>query len=210
MANSQKNSGISSWFNALLGRSKVDVKKMEAAVERPKEDIQVPAKPQVAKVPEVSATSQEDSIKTDFKNFALFLSKLVSRSSSVLGPIASNQSQKVSKKLGNLSSSNKMNFKKIIKILIIISFLIILALLGSRVFKKVAELNDQTKPQPTTMETPTPAVFQPYKPSEYADDPEVLKLEEDVNILERELARTGIKEDRLYPPQLEFKVDFKD
>ena len=59
---------------------------------------------------------------------------------------------------------------------------------------------------PQTIVTPVP--FVPFKPSVYADDPEVLKIEEDLTLLERELNQVKIKEDGIDPPKLDFDISF--
>jgi len=58
---------------------------------------------------------------------------------------------------------------------------------------------------------PVPSIppFQRFQPSIYADDPVILKLQEDVNVLDRELSNTQIKETILEPPTLDFNVTFK-
>jgi hypothetical protein len=56
---------------------------------------------------------------------------------------------------------------------------------------------------------PTIPPFQRFKPSIYADDPVILKLQEDISVLDRELSNTQIKETILEPPSLDFNVTFK-
>ena len=71
--------------------------------------------------------------------------------------------------------------------------------------KKAGEGQEQGTAEPT----PTPAGYQLYKPSVYAGDPEILKLEEEINIFDREVSGTVLKETTLNPPTLDFNIDFK-
>lgn len=71
--------------------------------------------------------------------------------------------------------------------------------------KKAGEGQEQGMAEPT----PTPVGYQLYKPSVYAGDPEILKLEEEINIFDREVSGAVLKETTLNPPTLDFNIDFK-
>lgn len=57
--------------------------------------------------------------------------------------------------------------------------------------------------------TPTYSSFEKFKPSVYAQDPIVLKLEETVNVLDQEMSTTPLTESTLMPPLLDFNISFK-
>lgn len=86
--------------------------------------------------------------------------------------------------------------------------LLALSLVASRLATSIRQGGKGTG-QSQAVPTPTPVGFQPYKPSVYAGDPEVLKLEEEINILDREVSSAQIKETTLNPPTLDFNINFK-
>ena len=97
--------------------------------------------------------------------------------------------------------------KKILRIIgLAVLVLAIVAALYVRFFGK--------KPQNNTsliIKTPTPTFFDytNYKPSVYADDPNFKKIDEGLNVLEREAVSTPLEEETLLPPPLDFDVVFK-
>ena len=98
------------------------------------------------------------------------------------------------------------NPKKIIRIAGIIVSIFIFALIISKIYKKIAE--DGKAPFAPTP-TPTIAPFQPYRPSVYSEDPEVLEIEESVKILDRELSTVILEEAILHPPVVNYNINFK-
>lgn len=95
--------------------------------------------------------------------------------------------------------------KKIIRIFFIILFLLILTFIGIRL---VQMLQQEEAEQASGGQAPTTAPFSPVRPSVYAEDLEVLGLEQDINVLEREVSRVILREDSLFPPTLDFNVKF--
>ena len=97
--------------------------------------------------------------------------------------------------------------KKILKIVgLVIMFVAIIAALYVRFFG----IGPQ-KSGPTITKIPTPTFFDytNYKPSVYADDPNFKKIDEGLNVLEREAVSTPLEEETLLPPPLDFDVVFK-
>ena len=56
--------------------------------------------------------------------------------------------------------------------------------------------------------TPPVVTYQPYTESIYANDPEVLRLDEDINVLGREISTTVLQDSILTPPKLDFNIKF--
>lgn len=56
---------------------------------------------------------------------------------------------------------------------------------------------------------PTVPVYQSQKPSIYAEDEEILGIEEKVKVLDKEMSDTVVRETILNPPPLDFDVDFR-
>lgn len=97
--------------------------------------------------------------------------------------------------------------KKILKIVgLVIMLVAIIAALYVRFFG--------IRPQntgPTITKVPTPTFFDytNYKPSVYADDSNFKKIDEGLNVLEREAVSTPLEEETLLPPPLDFDIVFK-
>ena len=68
--------------------------------------------------------------------------------------------------------------------------------------------NDRVISEPVGGVFPTLPPFQQYRPSVYADDPLILQLEKDINVLDRELSNVQIKEILLEPPKFDFNISF--
>jgi hypothetical protein len=56
--------------------------------------------------------------------------------------------------------------------------------------------------------TPTPVGHYSYRPSIWVNDPEVMKLGEDVDVLKSEISQTSLREVVQSPPTLDFRVSF--
>ena len=187
-----KKGGITDWFMALLGKPKVQVQS-QAKADEGKHEV----------LPEM----QEDSIVQDIEGLKSFVKNV---------GYVTKQKVPTGKGLGLAGTTqtsggmaNKPILKNLIRIFLIVFFLFLLTFIGFRIIKLLqVKENGDTTVQPTNNAVPTPALYIPRNPSVYADDPEVLKLEEDILVLERELSNTNIKEDRLYPPTLDYNVRF--
>jgi hypothetical protein len=105
------------------------------------------------------------------------------------------------------SVDNKF-IKIVVRSTIIIFFAIVLIFIAVYLFGRLKEESGGIS-NGGVATTPSPVPFDPYKPSVYAEDPEILKLEEDIRILEMELSGTEIKEDGINPPRLDWNVNFK-
>lgn len=97
--------------------------------------------------------------------------------------------------------------KKLGRGLAIVLLLLALYPIGSSIFKSVIkdrESGDGGVP------TPSVGPFRPYKPSIYADDEQVLQMEEDIKVLDRELSTSQLKDSILTPPVLDFDISFEE
>lgn len=189
---------ISKWISALRGKPKADSKPTTGET-KPPESITLT---------EVKAPAgEEDSIAMDIKNLKTFTSKLVGKTSTFVKPYAQKGS---SASTGALSKAgglvDKGFLRKLIRVFLILLFLLILVFVAIRLFKTTGE--NGGIPGFGNQPTPTPISYQPYRPSVYADDPEIKQLEEDVNVLEGEISGTNVREMDLNPPTLDFNISF--
>lgn len=113
----------------------------------------------------------------------------------------------VSKKL-----SNEL-LGKIIRIVVIIVMIVILVFVLFSIFRMLdgnggGIIRNNPTPAISNVPSPTPVEYRPFEPSVYADDPEVLQIEEDASILDAEIFRTRIGDPVIRPPTLDFNVSF--
>lgn len=97
--------------------------------------------------------------------------------------------------------------KKLTRTAVIAGALILLLYIASLFFKTPGE--DGAVPG-VEIPTPTVAPYLPYNPSIYAEEELVLKLEEDIKVLDRELSTAQLKESILTLPVLDFEIEFED
>lgn len=178
--------GLSGWFRALTGRSRLAQKSDQTQ----------------SSGQEVAGQVSEDSVTQDIRKLSDFLKR-------TSGRYLPSRERAVGETSGPLVYKDRNLSKKLIKILLFFLFLLVLVFVGVRFFQLVNEEGGTTENAKDTKTSPTPpAVYRPYKPSIYADDPEVLRLEKDINVIERELGRTSVREDSLLPPRLDFDIKF--
>ena len=149
---------------------------------------------------------REDSVANDMKSFKEFAKKSVEKTKTVLSPFAKKSvtSATDASKVVSTSVDNKF-IKILIRTFLILFFIIVLVFIAFYLFRTIQEENGVVRTDGVSV---TPVPFAPYKPSVYAQDPEVLRLEEEINILERELARVSVKEDGINPPKLDYDISF--
>lgn len=162
----------------------------------------------VQKNPLQNQEPQEDSVDGDIKMFKSFVNKGVGMVKTYLTPFAKKGTESVTNTTFAVKSSVDNKFIKIaVRSFIIIFFLIILIFVALYLFgrlKKEVEIVSPDNP----VETPTPASFNPYKPSVYADDPEILILDEEINLLEGDIRGETIRESGINPPSLDYNISF--
>jgi len=124
-------------------------------------------------------------------------------------PKAAVKESKESKKTGEKPPLPKKGLPKaLVGAVIAVVALLIISSLASKFVSKVREGGKEGEGE-EAVPTPTPVGYQRYKPSVYAGDPEILKLEEDVNVLDREVSSAILKDDTLKPPTVDFDINFK-
>lgn len=202
--------GIADWFQSLMGKSGKE-KRLLKDLERQMNNSRgfISANNESG---EAAGQETEDSVKKELLSFKKFMEKTVGGISKKVEPIAATTQQAAAKKNTSVSSKlPKSTFPKVIKILVIALLVIILIFVLLSIFRMAGQQGggDSGKPDVTNKATPTPIVYQPYRPSVYAEDPEIASLELDITVLENELFRSSIREDRLSPPRLDFEVNFK-
>ncbi len=196
---------MSNWGNMLLGRPKKlsQVKAKEKVDKEVSGNVKDPVQEQVQQGPEVVG----DSVAADIKKFKGFAGNVKETISSSLQPVIKKGARSGS---GITSSASGLIDKKflqrLIKIFLVLLFVMVLLVIGLQLF--IPDDNNGPSNGSNPEETPVIPTYQPTFPSVYSDDKEVLKIEEDLNILEREISGTRIDETTLNYPDLDYKITF--
>lgn len=194
-----KVSPVKKWLNSLIGR-KTPVSKASILPD------QAPKEEDLLGQTKVDITKPEDSIKNDFQAFSLTMNKFLGQVKKVLGPVVSKggeESREAAQTIGKVVDASLV--RKLVKIFLVVLFLISLFFIISRFINLVTEnggVVGEVSP------TPTVFIYIPPKLSVYANDTVVLKLEEDLGVLSREVSNSIIRETMLNTPQLDFNISF--
>src|SRR3989344_4243561 len=159
-------------------------------------------------VEDVGEANQEDSIKADIKNLKVFLGGTKEKMSKFVKERKFKTKVKTTSLVNaapKVSAVNTKLIKKFLRVFLIVFALTVVVVIGIRLFFMTE--GDINKPG-TSGATPTPVVYIPYRPSIYSDDPTIKVLEENINILERELSSASLRESLFTPPNLDFNVSF--
>jgi len=105
------------------------------------------------------------------------------------------------------SFTNSETLKNILKTSAAIISLIVFFFIGIKVVNMIMNKSENGE---ISLTTPTPVPYTPYKPSVYAEDEMVLKMEEDIKVLEKESSTVVLKETSLTPPVLDFDINFEE
>ncbi len=156
----------------------------------------------------VNQEVSEDSVAQDIKKFKEFGKGVIDKFGTKLPTFKT----KVFSSLSSIKlPTEKFSSQKVVKIFGAF-FLIIFGLAMTFSFLKLIKNNflenKKTEVEISITPTPTPVSYQPYLPSFYAKDTEVLKLEEDANLLEKEIVGSQLEEKQLLPPNLDFNIKF--
>lgn len=160
----------------------------------------------VEEVKQEKVSQEEDSVLKDIDTAKKLANDLMQKVSAKLSPGLN----KVKEKGGNIqpgSLVDKSFIKKTVKLFVVGLLLIALIYTGVVVFRM---LQQEASEVATDGLTPTPGDYRPYGPSVYADDPVILQLEEDVNVLAREIAGKNLRESSLNPPRLDWDINFEE
>ena len=99
----------------------------------------------------------------------------------------------------------KSKLKKIVLFLVfLVVFLLGLIFTFDLTQKRFETKKSQTKVEPT----PTTSREKTFPPSKYATDSAILEIEENLNLIEKDLSKTNPDEASLRPPILDMKVRF--
>lgn len=198
------------WINALLGRpNPVDIPK-EQIVGGPAPLVD-PQNPRSEELPRELDPSQSGFVH-DFQKAKDLVAKMSEKIEEAAKPVLEKGVEEgkapveasqtfVSEK----KSSSPIHLKKILPALLF-GLVIIVVVLGGLTFFR--SMNKPETPQIVTLPTPTLAPIIETEPSQYAEDEEVLKLQEDISVLEKEITSTSLRESTLNPPILNFDVSF--
>jgi hypothetical protein len=184
--------GAKKWIFALMGKT------LPVEDNKDTEDVQS----------QETGSVQEDSVANDMKKFKEFVKMGTEKAKTVISPYAkkSMTSATDASKVVSTSADHKF-IKGLIRTFLILFFTMVLVFIAIYLFRTLQTESDPVAP---VGESVTPVPFSPFKPSVYAQDPEILQLEEEINILERELARVNIKEDGINPPRLDYNINFEE
>ncbi len=112
---------------------------------------------------------------------------------------------------GSPKLSNQM-LGKIIRVIVIIVLVLILVFVLLSLYRLISQRGQNPAGQNSgasqTSPSPTPVTYQSYEPSIYANDPEILQLEEDISVLDAEMFRANIGNPMIPPPNLDFNISF--
>jgi hypothetical protein len=104
------------------------------------------------------------------------------------------------------TTKKPFSISKLLKIagIMVLVAVIIFGLYVKFIWKKTSTKNVVNLPP-----SPTFSPYEKFKPSVYADEPVVKKLEESMNVLNSEMSTTPLGETTLTPPVLDFEIKFK-
>jgi len=143
------------------------------------------------------AKPQDDQITVDIKKAKEFKDEIVGKVKEQISPVVSQATPKITSAAQPVKSLFKGEFiKKILKIAAILFLIIIFLYIISLFVKNIRENGEISQ---NGLPTPTLIPYLPYNPSVYADDELVLELEEDINVLDRELSPNLGKQSSLHP-----------
>lgn len=171
---------------------------------------QVPDKNLVRKkLPRKGKTNQEeDQIADDIRKAKEVKEQIVQKVQEQLQPVISQAAPKITSAAQPVKSLfGGELIKKILRITTIVILIIIFLYIISLFVKNLKQNGEVAL---NGLPTPTLAPYLPYNPSVYAEDDLVLKLEEDIKVLDRELSTAQLKETILTPPVLDFDINFED
>lgn len=190
---------IKTWFLNLIGESP----KKDTQTDEKKDVVQKP--PEVVKPPKVR---EEDRVIEDVKGVEAFFGKAFSFAGNKLGNAAAGTKSKLAEST-LAKSSRRDGYGRVVKFLkttiILLTFLLVLGIFAIQVMEY---LRKEPIGEAITDPTPTPLDYTPLTPSAWAQDEELLKIEEDINVLDAEMRGTGLTEGGLGPPTLDFDVTF--
>lgn len=154
------------------------------------------------------ANVKENQITVDIRKAKKVKEQVIQKVQQQLQPVISEATPKITSAAQPVKSLFKGELiKKIFRIAAILFLIIIFLYIISLFVKNIRENGEIAL---DGLPTPTLVPYLPYNPSVYADDELVLELEEDINVLDRELSTSQLRETILTPPILDFDINFED
>ena len=208
--------GFSWWIGSLTGhpraRKPVVVQQQPTVAEPQVQQTQNQQNTPQPQQPAQGSPVAEDPVTEDLEKLKEIVGKFSANVNKSVAPVVSKGVQESTIKAAAFGKSNQKFLRMAFKIFFIAVLLIVVVFIAMQFLKKTPGVTIGTA-TPTPAEngpssTPTPIVYNPTKPSIYAKDPIVLKLEEDIDVLVREIGGTNIKETQLNPPTPDFGISF--
>jgi hypothetical protein len=183
-------SAINTWFSMLMGRP---VRKIPESVKQ---------EPKVE-----PAQIEEDSVKEDFKKARGMIQKVALEILSRTAPSAEKRKMLGQKGLSYAKNVVDVSFtRKVVNLFMVVFFGLIIFFVVVRLNKYLGNSKDQGTFVPS--KAPTVPPFQRTEPSLYADDAEILKIEEDAKVLLNEIIEKSLEDSSISTPQLDENIDF--
>jgi hypothetical protein len=149
--------------------------------------------------------NSEDSVAADLNKAKSVVNTIKSKLVKTATPVI-NKAPLIKEQVATVKPS-----KKKLKIIIGVILLALVLLMMAKVTTTLRNVQEETPPvqeEVVVDSVPTIPPFLSSDPSIYANDPEILKLEEDINVLKNEMSTTPLRESSLLPPALEFRINF--
>lgn len=199
---------ISKWFSNLMGKPSTGAKEnvpQDNKVPSTTSSAELSDKTQSASTPELMPVG-DDSVKEDFKKAKQIISSLVGKASEKSAPFVTSGKEKTGAAMKEVGKVVDVSFmRKLVRGLMVLLFLFVAGVLIFRFYKLTQQNGIEEVPGNTPSVTVT---YIPYKESIYSADPDVIRLEESINTLKREVLNTKIKITTFNPPVLDFSISF--
>lgn len=159
----------------------------------------------------VKPIDPEDPLYQDLEKATSVLKKITSKLKKTTDPLVAQGSALSTQAVSSSQAFAKTDkFKKIIPIIIFAGALLVLVIIAIWVVVPLLSRMGTKEETPIviTSPTPPPIEFTPSEPSVYANDPNILDLEEDIAVLDREIVGASLRETTLNPPTLDYNISF--
>lgn len=123
-------------------------------------------------------------------------------------PTDTNQPQNPEKPADKFKGLVPKLVKMLLVVFVVIGALFFINLFAPKAIQIIKENNPLSSPTPEPTPTAVPVVN--YPPSKYANDPEVLQIEDQLELLENGLNAVEFTNDTLRPPLLDWEISFSE
>jgi hypothetical protein len=199
------------FLNALLGRpNPVEIPQGQVTYQAQNQESGIKNQ---AQTQTVAPVNPDDPLHEDLTKAATLLKTITSKLPKIALPIPKSVPDLTVQdpshaQVSELIKPNKL--KKFLPAIIGGVILLVLILVGLFVIAPIISKIRAPKINPivVTNPSPTPIEQEQTQPSIYANDPDILKLQEDINVLDREVVGTQLRETTLNAPVLDFNITF--